>query len=128
MDQVMWKCKLVVLWILQVLNFLTILVIPYSYSIVSTEIGAGMGALITFYIFLTGLMMWLALVLTPAANRWPTIVVAVFYAFVKAQWIVQALAGGYAFEFIFNEVWGLLAAIALVWYGWKIPAKSSANG
>lgn len=125
MDQLAWKIKLLVLWIFQVLNFLAILVVPYSFSIISAEIGEGTGGLITFYIFFTCLMMWLTLVLKPSVNRWPTILVAAFYAFVKVQWIIQGLVGGYAVEFVFNEIWGLVAAIALIWYGWRVPAMDA---
>lgn len=125
MDQMIWKIKLVVLWILQIVNFIAVLVIPYSFAIVSEEIGGGIGALIVFYLFLTCLMMWLTVILKPTISRWPVILVGVFYAFVKVQWIVQGLAGEYAFAFIFNEVWGLLAAALIIWYGWKIPQAES---
>lgn len=121
MDQAKWKIKLLVLWIFQILNFIAVLVIPYSFSIISAEIGEGTGALIVFYFFLTCLMMWLTIILKPAFSRWPIIVVAVFYAFVKIQWLIQGVTGGYAVEFVFNEAWGLFTALLLIWYGWKIP-------
>lgn len=125
MNQAAWKVKLLVLWIFQILNFIAILVIPYSFTIVSAEIGEGIGALIVFYFFLTCLMMWLTVILNPAYSRWPIILVGAFYAFVKVQWLIQGLANGYAFEFVFNEAWGLIAAVLLIWYGWKIPKAES---
>ena len=121
MDQVIWKNKIVILWIFQILNFIAVLIIPYSFAIISEEIGAGTGALITFYIFLTCLMIWLTVILKPAISRWPIILVGIFYSSVKVQWIIQGLAGEYAIEFILNEIWGLIAAALLIWYGWKIP-------
>ena len=121
MNQIVWKIKVLVLWILQILNFVTVLLIPSSFSIVSAQIGEGTGALITFYIFLTCLMMWLTVILTPPASRWPIIFVAAFYALVKVQWIIQGVAGGYVIEFTFNEIWGLVAALGLIWYGWTVP-------
>jgi hypothetical protein len=121
MDQIIWKIKLLVLWIFQILNFVTVLIIPYSFSIISAEIGESTGALITFYIFLTCLMMWLTVVLKPSTNRWPAILVAAFYSLVKVQWIIRGFVGEYAIEFIFNEIWGLVSALALICYGWRIP-------
>jgi hypothetical protein len=125
MTQTTWQHQVSALWIFQILNFIAILVVPYSFSIVSAEFGDGLGALIVFYFFLTCLMIWLTLVLKPEISRWPTMLVGVFYSFVKVQWLIQGVSNGYAFEFIFNEAWGLLAALLLVWYGWKVPKGQS---
>jgi len=121
MNRIIWQNKLIVLWILQILNLIAVLVIPDSMALVVAEVGDGIGPLIAFYFFLTCLMMWLTISLRPALTRWPIMLVGAFYAFVKVQWIINALTGDMVIALFFNEVWGLVAAVMIVWYGWKIP-------
>jgi len=121
MDQLNWKSKLVVLWILQILNFIAVLIIPESIELIVEEVGPALGPLIAFYFFLTSLMMWLTVAVKPSISRWPIIVVGVFYAFVKVQWIVNALTGDIVIGLFLTELWGFVAAAMLVWYGWKAP-------
>lgn len=121
MNRMIWQNKLIVLWILQVLNFIAVLLIPESMAMVVEEVGDAIGPLIAFYLFLTCLMMWLTISLRPALIRWPIMLVGVCYALVKVQWIINALTGDMVIALFFNEIWGLVAAVMIVWYGWKIP-------
>ena len=127
MDQLNWKSRLVVLWIFQVLNFIAVLVIPASIAAVSAEVGDALGPLIVFYFVLTCAMLWLTLVAKPTVTRWLAILVGIFFAFVKVQWIINSLSGDTIVEMFLNEVWGLVAALMLVWYGWKAPSDNSAG-
>lgn len=125
MNEIRWKNRLLVLWILQVLNFLAVLVIPESFAAVAEEIGESLGLLIAFYIFMTSLMMWLTVFTSPKLSRWPSIVVGVLYAFVKVQWIFNGLTGEIIPAQFFNEIWGLIAALMIVWCAWKLPEQTS---
>jgi hypothetical protein len=42
-------------------------------------------------------------------------------ALLKAAYVVQSLGGESSGAFLFNEVWGLVAAAWLVWVAWKVP-------
>jgi hypothetical protein len=52
--------------------------------------------------------------------------VGVFYAFVKLQWTVDSLTGDMVVELFLTELWGLVAALLIVWYGWKSPKQDPA--
>jgi hypothetical protein len=126
MDHMPWKTRLVVLWVLQILNFIAVLLIPESLATIVEEVGAALGPLIAFYFFLSGLMLWLTVFARPSVSRWPTMLVGVFYAFVKLQWTVDSLTGDMVVELFLTELWGLVAALLIVWYGWKSPKQDPA--
>jgi hypothetical protein len=126
MELQIWKSKLVALWILQILNFIAVLIIPSSMTKIIEEVGEAIEPLIAFYFFLTALMIWLTVFAKPNVARWPVIVVGVFYSFVKVQWIVNALSGEIVIELFLTEVWGLVAALMIIWLGWNSP-KSAAT-
>lgn len=121
MQQLIWKNKLVVLWILQILNFIAVLVIPESFEAIVEQNGENIGALIAFYFFLTCLMIGFAVFMKPTLSRWPFILVGIFYAIVKCFWIISALTGDVVIELLLTEIWGFVAAVMIVWYGWKGP-------
>jgi hypothetical protein len=125
MNDIVWKNKLVILWILQILNFLAVLVIPESLAAIVEEVGEAIGPLIAFYFFLTCLMMVLAIFTRPTLSRWPMILVGVFYSLVKIQWITNSLTGDMVLELFLTELWGFVAAAMIIWYGWKIPKPVS---
>jgi len=127
MELQIWKSKLVALWILQILNFIAVLVIPASMAEIVEEVGAALGPLIAFYFFLTSLMIWLTVFTRPKITRWPTIVVGVFFSFVKVQWIVNALSGVIVIELFLTEIWGFLVALMIIWLGWKAPESEAAR-
>ncbi|HTR01284.1 MAG TPA: hypothetical protein VMH83_14895 [Candidatus Acidoferrum sp.] len=121
-----WKLKLSVLWCFQLFNFIAVLLIPASVDEVKAQLGNMLGGLIVFYFVLTCLMMWLTLAVKPSVIRWGIMLIGVFYAYVKVQWLIQCLTKGFAMEFTINELWGLVAALMLVWHGWKAPKAVAA--
>lgn len=125
MELQIWKSKLVALWILQILNFIAVLIIPSSMAEIIEEVGEAIEPLIAFYFFLTALMIWLTVFAKPKISRWPVIVIGAFYSFVKVQWIVNALSGGIVIELFLTEVWGLAAALMIIWLGWKAPESEA---
>ncbi len=125
MELQIWKSKLVALWILQILNFIAVLIIPSSMAEIIEEVGEAIEPLIAFYFFLTALMIWLTVSAKPKISRWPVIVIGAFYSFVKVQWIVNALSGEIVIELFLTEVWGLAAALMIIWLGWKAPESEA---
>lgn len=123
MNQLTWKIKVTVLWLFSILNLTAVLLIPGSMELIVAQMGDATGLVISVYYFLTCLMIWLTVVLEPRKSRWPIIVIAAYYAFVKIMWIITAVSGEIIVNLFVTETWGLVVALATIWYGWKIPAK-----
>jgi hypothetical protein len=121
MDQIIWKNKVVALWIFSILNFIAVLLLPGSIELIIEQMGDIVGLVISFYFSLTCLMIWLTVSLKPTQSRWPIILVGVFFSFVKIQWIISAISGELILDLFIAEIWGLIVTIMIIWYGWKIP-------
>lgn len=122
-----WQNKLVALWVFSILNFIAVLLIPGSMEAIVSQVGDATGMLVTLYFFVTCVMIWITLVLSPNAIRWPTIVVGAYFAFVKIQWIISAITADLEPALFLNEVWGLLVALMIMWFGWKTPAAEKTD-
>jgi hypothetical protein len=79
------------------------------------------GPLLAAYFFSFALLIYLAYALKPAVGRWIHLVFGGLTALLKAAYVVQNLGGEGSGAFLFNEVWGLVAAAWLVWVAWKVP-------
>src|SRR4029453_6353093 len=101
MQQVVWKNELAALWVFQILNFIAVLLMtnapPAASKFDSAMANAAKNATvaIAFYFFLTCLLIWLTLILKPSVNRWPTIVLGLFFVFVKGYWLITSLSGSF---------------------------------
>jgi hypothetical protein len=132
MELMAWQNKLIALWVFSVLNLIAIGISPEFAGLVLAQLAASsetgeatLGGPITGYFFLTCLMIWLTLVLKPDLSRWPIMLVGAFFTFVKVSWIVTLLTGDLVLSLLFNEIWGLVVALMIIWYGWKIPATTA---
>ena len=121
MEIVNWKIKLVALWIFQILNFTAFILMADSIATPPSAASEYASASIAFYFFLTSLLIWLTLTLSPSVSRWFCIVLGAFFVLVKGYWLVTSLTGHYSNPLLFTEIWGFLAALLIVWYGWKYP-------
>jgi hypothetical protein len=126
MDELNWKNRLAVLWILQALNFIAVLVMPDAMAAVVAEMGDIIGLVIAIYFVILALMLWLAVFTKPKVSRWPMLVVGALFGFVKIQWIISALTGEMIAGLLINEVWGFAVAVLTVWYAWKAPKPQAA--
>lgn len=118
MNQQGWKLRLVILWLLQIIDyFIYILFLSFSEAI-NTEVNTT-GAIIFLVMCI---MMWMSLVLKPSISRWPSIVFAIQLVILKTIGTVEGLTSSRPGIFI-TEAWGLLAALLIIWYGIKIPKK-----
>jgi len=110
------------LWLLQVINFVAIIFISYfGTGLIAAYTPEEVGPLLAAYFFLFALLISLAYALKPAVGRWIHLAVGALTVLLKATYVVQSLGGESSGAFLFNEVWGLVAAAWLVWVAWKVP-------
>jgi hypothetical protein len=110
------------LWLLQVINFVAIIFISYfETGLIAAYTPEDVGPLLAGYFFLFALLISLAYVLKPEVGRWIHLVVGALTVFLKAAYVVQSVGGENSRTFLFNEVWGLVAAAWLVWVAGKVP-------
>ena len=122
MSHLAWITQIAMLWLLQVINFVAIIFISYfGTGLIAAYTPEEVGPLLAAYFFLFALLISLAYALKPAVGRWVHLVVGALTAVLKAAYVVQSLGGESSGAFLFNEVWGLVAAAWLVWVAWKVP-------
>jgi hypothetical protein len=110
------------LWLLQVINFVAIIFISYfGTGLIAAYTPEEVGPLLAAYFFLFALLISMAYALKPAVGRWIHVVVGALTVLLKAAYVVQSFAGESSGAFLFNEVWGLVAAAWLVWVAWNAP-------
>lgn len=110
------------LWLLQVINFVAIIFISYfDTGLIAAYTPEEAGPLLAGYFFMFALLIALAYALKPAVGRWIHLVVGALTVVLKAAYVVQSLGGENAGAFLFNEVWGLVAAAWLVSVAWQAP-------
>jgi hypothetical protein len=110
------------LWLLQVINFIAIIFISYfGTGLIAAYTPEEVGPLLAAYFFSFAVLISLAYALKPALGRWVHLVVAALIVLLKAGYVLQSLGGESSGAFLFNEVWGLVAAAWLVWVAWKAP-------
>jgi hypothetical protein len=131
MELLRWKTRLAVLWIIQAVAFAAVhLMDPKVWSGVKgtlLEVPAleQTRMLISIFFFIPCIMAWFSMTLKDSANRWLSFVLGILYALLKLVSFISALTGGGSTSTIFNESWGSLAAILIVWYAWKMPKQEA---
>jgi hypothetical protein len=121
-----WRTQIAMLWLLQVVNFVAIIFISYfGTGLIAAFTPEEVGPVLAAYFFAFALLISLAYLLKPAVGRWIHLVAGGLIALLKAAYVAQSLGGETAGAFQFNEVWGLVAAIWLVWVAWKGPAAGA---
>ena len=131
MDQQGWKLRLVILWSLQVLNYVAYILISYIETGVFGTLKSGSnttpGAII-FMIMCS--MIWISFLIEPSITRWPSIILGIQLLLIKVIGTVGGLSsfqsGDTSLGIFITEAWGLIAAGLIIWYGIKIPKKVNA--
>jgi hypothetical protein len=118
MELLKWKTTLAVLWIIQAVNFAA--VVFYGFFEQANESKFG----ITLYLFIPCLIAWLSIALKGSVNRWLSFILGILTAAVKLRHLIVGF-GSAATAFRFNELWGLLGAVLIVWYAWKMPKQEA---
>ena len=126
MELLRWKAKISVLWIIQAVAFAAVLFLYLIEGQLETVVGEGDRFLVTVFFFIPCIMAWFALVLKDSANRWISFVVGILYAVIKLLTSISAIfTEGTSSVWIFNEIWGFLAAALIIWYAWKMPKQEA---
>jgi len=128
MSHLSWRTQIAVLWMLQVINFVSIIFISYF----ETGLIAGVtpetsGILLSVYFFVFAVLIWLAFGLKPRIGRWIHIVFGVLTVLLKAGYVVQTLTGANSMAFLLNEAWGAVAAGILIWVAWQLPEADASS-
>lgn len=122
MSHLAWRTQISALWLLQVMNFVSIIFISYfETGLIADMTPESSGVLLSVYFCVFALLIWLAFGLKPRIGRWIHIVFGALTVLLKASYIVQTLMGAYSVAFLVNEVWGAVAAGILIWVAWRLP-------
>lgn len=122
MSHLAWRTQIAALWVVQVINFVSIIFISYfETGLIADVTPETSGVLISMYFFLFALLIWLAFALKPRVGRWVHIVFGGLTVLLKASYLVQTLMGAYSMAFLINEAWGAVAAGILIWVAWRLP-------
>jgi hypothetical protein len=140
MELLRWKTRIAVLWIIQAVAFAATLLLALLGSEATRQILQNQfhdiaRVEVSVFFFIPCLMAWLCLALRDSANRWLSFVLGIVFAVLKLLSLSGVLAGeGRPIASIaksasaaiwFNELWGLLAAILIIWYAWKWPKQEA---
>ena len=129
MSHLAWRIQIAVLWLLQVVNFVSIVFITYfETGLIAGQEPTSIGPLLGAYFFLFALLIWLPFGIGPAIGRWIHLVFGALTVLLKAGYVAQSLGGGNSGAFLFNEIWGLAAAGWLIWVARRVPEGDSPRG
>lgn len=78
----------------------------------------------TGHLLIPCIMAWLSVTLKDSAYRWFSFVLGILYAVIKLLYLTTSSTSG-APAFRFNELWGLAAALLIIWYAWKRPKQGA---
>jgi hypothetical protein len=129
MTQIEWRTKLSLLWIIAIFNFFSYLLTLYietgSFGLVEQRDFVP----IPIFIGIFCLMIWFTFILRPKLIRWPGIVIGVYVLLIRLSVFIDNLIGGIdglpeemPISIYFNETWGAIAAVLIIWHCWKLPA------
>ena len=121
MSHLAWRTQIAALWVVQVINLVSIIFISYfETGLIADVAPETSGVLISTYFFIFALLIWLAFALEPRIGRWVHVVFGGLTVLLKASYLVQTIMGAYSIAFLVNEAWGAVAAGILIWVAWRL--------
>jgi hypothetical protein len=122
MSHLSWRIQIATLWLVQVINFVSIIFISYfETGLVTGYEPESIGVLLSVYFLVFALLIWLAFVLKVGIGKWVHIIFGGLTVLLKGGYVAQSLGGAESTGFLLNEIWGLLAAALLVCVAWRLP-------
>jgi hypothetical protein len=118
MELLRWKTTIAVLWIIQAVNVVAVALYGFWSQPGESRFG------ITAVLLIPCLLAWLSVILKGSANRWISFIFGILTALAKLRYLIAGLAPA-GLGFRFNELWGLLGALLIVWYAWKMPKQEA---
>jgi hypothetical protein len=131
MELLRWKTKMSILWIIQAVAFAGLILLALLGSgaikgLMETQISEGIRFVIAVFFFIPCIMAWFCLILKDSANRWLSFVLGILFAVIKLLSMSGVLSSaGVPAAIRFNEFWGFLAALLIIWYAWKWPKQEA---
>ena len=125
MEQHIWKVKLVILWVFQVLFLFSFMFISFieteSFGVIKL---GGSGTPISIILFIICMLAWLSFVAKPTITRWLNIVFGLLI-FISKIIQITGLLVDLSLGLIIIDLLGAVSAALIFWYGWKIPKQSN---
>ena len=127
MELLRWKTRISALWIILGVNYITYLNMISRAVPNEAEVRGGGGLRIAFagVMCLPFLLAWLSLTLKDSANRRTGMVFAIIFAITKLIYMIRNFAPGKPTAVAINELWGLAAALLIIWYACKWPKREA---
>jgi hypothetical protein len=124
MELLKWKLNMAVLWLIQMVNFAALIFLGLLFA---QKMNERTGFDMTRFLFFSCLMAWLSVILKGSASRWISFIFGIPLALLKLYALIKGLPpeAGVRIAFCFNELWGLLGALLIVWYAWKMPKQEA---
>ena len=129
MELLRWKAKMSILWIIQAVAFASVIFLGLLGSkviqVMEPPFTERLRWLVTIFFFIPCIMAWLSVILQGAAIRWLSLVFGILFAYIKLRTSLGSLSQGEMSALLFNEVWGFLAALLIIWHAWKQPKQEA---
>jgi hypothetical protein len=125
MDLAILKARIILLWMFQIVNFLTLILVEQSeVGHVVVQPGENIAATIAEFFALPCFLSWQTLVLPQSISRWANTLFGLIFGALKLAALVGWYPSTRSWAVLFNEAWGLIAAIGIIWYAWRPPHLS----
>jgi len=140
MELLQWKTRMAVLWIIQTIAFAALLLeallgTASTKKIMETQFHAIPRFEVAVFFFLPCLMAWFCLTSKGSISRRLSLFFGVLLTLLKLVAWSGILAGegrplasitrDASADIWFTEVWGLIAAVLIIWYAWKLPKQEA---
>ncbi len=129
MELLRWKAKMSILWVIQAVAFASVIFLALlgskTIQVMEPPFTERVRWLVTVFFFIPCIMAWLSVILQGAATRWLSLVLGILYAYIKLRTSLGSLSQGEMSALLFNEVWGFLTALLIIWYAWKQPKQEA---
>ena len=140
MEPLRRKAIISVLWIIQAVNFAATLLLALLGSeatkrLLETQFHDIARFEVTVLFLVPCIMAWICLILKDSVNRYLSLILGILFAALKLMSLSGILSGeGRPIASIaktasaglqFNEFWGFVAALLIIWYAWKWPKKEA---
>ena len=129
MELLRWKAKMSILWIIQAVAFASVIFLGLLGSkviqVMEPPFTERLRWLVTIFFFIPCIMAWFSVILQGAAIRWLSLVFGILFAYIKLRTSLGSLSQGEMSALLFNEVWGFLAALLIIWHAWKQPKQEA---
>lgn len=91
----------------------------------SMQISEGLLFYLAIFWFIPWILAFLSLVLKDPANRWTNFVLGILWAIGLVYGLIESATGGKSAAIIVDYFIGIVAAVLIAWYAWKLPKQEA---